>query len=55
MTPILVQVTSADIPMVLISHVKTTPWLHIAVKNVKQENASDTLRKVVVVREKHGQ
>ena len=30
--------------MVLISHVKTTPWLHIDVKNVKHENARDTLR-----------
>ena len=46
MTPILVQVTSADIPMLLISHVKTTPWLHIVVKKVKQENASDTLQKM---------
>ena len=45
--PILVQVTSPDIPMLLISHVKTTPWLHIVVKKVKQENASDTLRKLL--------
>ena len=45
MTPILVQVISIDIPIILISHVKTTPWLHVAVKNVKQENASDRLRK----------
>ena len=60
MTPILIQVISADIPTLLISHVKTTPWLNIAVKNVKEENKSDRLKKenkgcFNAMREKNGQ
>jgi hypothetical protein len=37
--------------MVLISQTKTTPWPHMVVKNVKEENASDKLKNCFVCKQ----
>ena len=43
MTPMDTQTSSAEIPVMLSGHVKTMPAPQIVVRNVRQENASDSL------------
>jgi len=47
MKPMDVHTRSADIPVMLSSHVKTIPSPHIVVRKVRKENASERLRQYV--------